>query len=106
MKDSEIIDVVTARRDGKDIEYESDTYPWTDMTHGAAFNFVNCTYRVKPKKPHTAILDVYEFSEYTDHRLHGGQGPSLDGINRCRTSVRYVEYTDEVKALLGDIVDD
>jgi len=100
MKDSEIIDVVTARRDGKDIEYEQLGYPWRDMNINSKFNFVDFTYRVKPKKPEViGIGNVHNSGTNPIDRIIGSEYELHD-------HKLFVELTPEVKALLGDMVDD
>lgn len=64
MTDQEIIEVVTAHSQGKQIQYSSltGTY-WVDCddSRGPAWNFLSRRYRVKPAEPRTC----YRFEQET-----------------------------------------
>jgi hypothetical protein len=53
MTDKEIIEVVTAHKDGKPIEgrHVTGTTDWSDCTIDPAWNFGDWDYRVKPEPP-------------------------------------------------------
>jgi len=84
--------LMIAHAEGEKIEQErKDGHcPW----HGAiepSWSFTVYNYRVKPKKPYIARIITWDSDRIMDDDAPVGS---------------YVELTDEVRALLGDIVDD
>jgi len=91
MTDDEIIAVVTARKGGADIQYEDNGWEDCDEDNPPVWDFAETVYRVKPKKPYIARIIQWDSDRLMDDDAPVG---------------KYVELTPEVKALLGDMVDD
>lgn len=110
MNDLEIVTVVEAKREGRQIErryilnavlgdwIESDRPLW---------NFVDWEYRIKPIKPIILSLedwscgvggDKYWVNENKIRSIHRKGGTS---DNNLHTSTEFIELTDEVKRKLG-----
>jgi hypothetical protein len=87
-----MIAVIQADKADKPVQFEEDGV-WIDCgdLDPPLFNFGECKYRVKPKKPYIARIIKWDSDRLMDDDAPPG---------------RYVELTDEVKALLGDMVDE
>ena len=93
MTESEIVALVTDCINGKEIQWRREGYSDKDWDHRClpGFNFIDFEFRVKPKKPYIARIITWDSDRLMDDDAPVGA---------------YVELTDEVKALLGDMVDD
>lgn len=103
LNDSEMIAVIQGRKDGKEIEREHKKHPnlWAHM--GTYFNFFDFNYRVKPKKPTLYWL------AHASRRVDTKGEAYLEYVASPRTDfgpIKVIELTDEVRSLLGDLVDD
>ena len=94
MNHDEMIAVIQAHKDGVEIERENE-FGWISIACSItpAFNFAGYVYRVKPKQP--KLLSV------ATNRRDGGYEVLGAGY-----PINYIELTDEVRALLGGLVDE
>jgi len=96
MTHDEMIAVIQAHKDGANLECynrNDNVIGWSDTQGYPIFNFAIYNYRVKPNKPRIVSL--------TPRLTRPSPGdPAGERIDT------YIEMTPEVKALLGDMVDE
>ncbi len=103
---SEMIEVMQAAKEGKEIEYRVGSGPWTALPAlDCYWNWLGADYRVKPVEPsQIEPKRVWvAFSPGPDHyvRATWQRKPDIDSLSSAMVVVEFIELTLEVRVKLG-----
>lgn len=92
MTHDEMIDVIRAHREGKQIQFSSPGNGWRNCLDDPSWNFQTNCYRVKPE-PREIWVNVYDDNSYGS--IHDTKERAIAYCNAGGTTIRFRAVIDE-----------